>query len=246
LEIVSGERSISVACNSRAILKAHSFDYDIFLRLAKFMDEPVEEYAVFVDQDPCFHSDFIYQGIPFFITPEKYFPAICRGLKEIANSLKVDVRIAAHPRASYGEGNSHYFNGFPIVCGRTAELIKNCKAAVCHDSTAIHFAVLFKKPIIFVTTDELMPTYEGRSIERAASELGKIPFNLDRDLQGVDWQKEMQVDSGKYAAYKNEYIKTDGSPERPMWEIVIDYVERRRQQTSAGVPDKDVYVGDGG
>jgi hypothetical protein len=246
LAIVSGERSISSARQSREIVKAHSFDYDTYLRLARSNAAPAGNYAVFVDQNLCFHTDFMYQDVPFFITPEKYFPAICGALNEIARSLGVDVRIAAHPRASREELKSDYWNGFQVVYGRTAELIQNCKVVVCHDSTAIHFAVLFEKPIIFVTTDELLPFFEGRSIAQAASEFGKLPLNCDRDLQGVDWQKEAQVDSGKYAAYKNEYIKAEGSPERPMWEIVVDCVERRRLQTFAGLSDKSAYAGDRG
>jgi hypothetical protein len=97
---------------------------------------------------------------------------------------------------------------------------------VCHDSTAIQFGVLFGKPLIFVTTDELLLAYEGRSIAKVASELGKSPINLDRaDLQDVDWQSELEVDGAKYARYRSKYIKADGSPEAPLWDIVIDHVE---------------------
>jgi hypothetical protein len=243
LAIVSGERSIFSAGQSRVILKVHSFDYDIYLKLAKSIDVPSREYAVFIDQDSCFHSDFIYQGVPFFVTPEKYFPAICNGLKEISSSLEVGVRIAAHPRASYKRRNFDCFSGFPIEYGRTAELVKGCSVVICHDSTAIHFAVLFGKPLIFVTTDELIPSYEGRSIDRAASEFGKSPINLDRDLQDIDWQKETYVDFRKYTDYKNQYIKIDGTPERPMWEIVIDHMEQRKDATSAGVPNQCASAG---
>ncbi len=246
LAVVSGERSISSAGKSRAFLRAHSFDYDVYLNLAKSTCAPAGEYAVFIDQNLCFHSDFIYQEVPFFVTPEKYFPAICRGLRELADCLILDVRIAAHPRASYDKGDFDYFNGVAVVYGATAELIRNCKVVVCHDSTAIHFAVLFEKPIIFVTTDELIPFAEGRSIAQAASELGKRAINLDRDLHGLDWRKEMHVDYEKYAAYKNAYIKTEGSPECPMWEIVIDDIERRKQRTSVALSDESVCVGDRG
>ena len=97
---------------------------------------------------------------------------------------------------------------------------------VCHDSTAVQFAVLFGKPAIFVTTDELKITYEGSSIATMAAELGKSPINLDRgDLQAMDWPMELDIDAGKYSEYRRKYIKTDGSPEMPLWEIVIDHVE---------------------
>jgi hypothetical protein len=68
-----------------------------------------------------------------------------------------------------------------------------------------------------VTTDELIPTYEGRSIAQAAAEFGKIPVNLDQDLRLIDWREQARIDAAIYADYKNRFIKTDGSPERPLW-----------------------------
>src|SRR5207253_5300759 len=64
-------------------------------------------------------------------------------------------------------------------------------------SSDLQFAVLFGKPIIFVTTDELIPCYEGRSIAKVAAELGKSAINLDGDLRAVDWREQLHVDSCK-------------------------------------------------
>jgi hypothetical protein len=228
LAIVSGEISSRTVTGSCEILRVHSFDYDIYLRLAKMSSPPEREFAVFIDQDACFHSDFIYQKVPSVVTPERYFPAICNALNRISRCLQVEILIAAHPRSSYEQRRFDCYPGFSIVRGRTAELIGRSALVICHDSTAIHFAVLFGKPMAFVTTDELIPTYEGRSIAQAAAEFGKIPINLDEDLQRVDWREQTRVDAAKYADYKNRFIKTDGSPERPMWDVVIDHIERSK------------------
>jgi hypothetical protein len=144
----------------------------------------------------------------------------------------LQLRIAAHPRARYFQRHGDYFEGIPIEYGKTAELIRDCEVVVCHDSTAIHFAVLFGKPLLFVTSDELIPSYEGRSIAQAAAALGKSAVNLDRPLGSLDWGKELQVDPEKYREYKNKYIKLDGSPERPMWEVIIDHVEKSEKKAS--------------
>ena len=37
---------------------------------------------------------------------------------------------------------------------------------------------------------------------------------------------ELKVDLEKYASYRSKYIKAEGSPESPLWTIVIDHVER--------------------
>jgi hypothetical protein len=236
LAVVSGENSIAAAGPVEEILKVHSFDYDIYLKVARHpggVRGP--RYAVFIDQDLCFHPDFLYQGTPFVVTPEKYFPAVCRCLRGISEDLDLQLRIAAHPRARYFQRLADPFEGIPIVYGKTAELIRDCDLVVCHDSTAIHFAVLFNKPILFVTSDELLPTYEGRSINQAAAALGKSAVNLDRHLAGVDWRRESEVDAARYRDYKNKYIKVDGSPERPMWETIIDHIERAETTESIRV-----------
>ncbi|MFZ5875367.1 MAG: hypothetical protein ACOYXU_03050 [Nitrospirota bacterium] len=225
LVVVTGRESFPRATRGRKMLKAHSLDYDIYLNLKRETGTSVNSYGVFIDQNYCFHSDFICGDRNFFVTPNKYFPSVRNGLETMSSALKVEVRIAAHPRASYREMAAEYFKDYPVEYGRTAPLIRDCRFVVCHDSTAIQLAVLFGKPAIFVTTDELVPAYEGRCIEKAAFELGKTVINLDRGLDGVDWQREIRVDAGRYAEYRNKYIKVDGSPEKPFWDIVIEHVE---------------------
>jgi hypothetical protein len=224
--IAAGEKSVDLAKHSRRIIWAHNFDYDIYLNLLKSISTSSEPYAVFIDQDYCFHPEYVCQGIVPLITPERYFPALCNAFREISSALKLQIRVAAHPRATYKERGLDCFAGFPIEYGGTAELISGCRVAMCHDSTAIQFAVLFRKPLIFLTTDELNRSPEGRSIAKMAAELGKSPINLDRDdLRGIDWQREVHVDAERYDSYVRRYVKARGSREAPVWEIVIDELE---------------------
>jgi hypothetical protein len=225
--VIAGTESMALARSSLGVVKAHNFDYDIYLKLMRSGPAGAEDYVVFIDQDYCFHLEFVYMNTPPVVTAERYFPLICNALEAISAALELEIRIAAHPRASYEQRQEPFFRKFRMERGRTAEMIKGCRAVVCHDSTAIQYAVLFGKPTIFVTTDELSRAYEGRSIEKAAAELGKKPINLDRvDLRAVDWRDELTIDFEKYASYRNKYVKTEGSPELPLWSIVIDQVEQ--------------------
>ncbi|MHB8475477.1 MAG: hypothetical protein ACYDBZ_04215 [Steroidobacteraceae bacterium] len=235
LIVVSGETSVPAAQGGK-LVKAHNLDYDIYMEIAGIAGAASND-AVFIDQDYCFHPEYAYQNSPSKVTPEKYFAAVCRGLKKISAELDVGLRIAAHPRTAHRQRAADYFQGIPVEYGNTAEMVKNCKVVVCHDSTAIQFAVLFGKPVIFVTTDQLNSlffdsSFKSESIARFASELGKSVINLDRDLDGVDWAGELAVDSSKYSSYKNRYIKMHGSPEVPFWEIVIDQVEAHAEPTA--------------
>ena len=223
LVIVSGQNSFHPdGCET---VRAHNLDYDTYLELEP-APAPSEEYAVFIDQDFYCHSDYVREGSPFSVAPSPYFPAVCKGLRTISAALKVGLRIAAHPRASSAQRSPDPFEGICVEYGKTAELIRNCKVVVCHYSTAAQFAVLFKKPVVFVTTDALASSAVGKYVADFAAALGKSVINLDGDLDRVDWQEELRVDEQRYDAYRNEYIKIDGSPNIPFWDIVINHIEQ--------------------
>jgi hypothetical protein len=226
LFVAAGEKSMSSAAHSKNILRAHNFDYDIYLRLRNSCDETATPYGVFLDQDMCSHPEYIYANVPLYATPEKYFPTIRNGLKEIASALGAPIRIAAHPRLSRQSKYTDHFGGISVEYGKTAELISKCSFVVCHYTTAVQFAVLFKKPVIFVTTDELNSSAADRYIKKFADSLGKPVVNLDGNLSDLNWPIQLNIDSKKYEEYRRTYIKTDGSPETTHWDIVIDHLEK--------------------
>ena len=96
---------------------------------------------------------------------------------------------------------------------------------VGHNSTSLQLAILFNKPVIFLTTNELKLNNIGAHISVMASMFGKKEINIDNDLSDMDWQKELFVDEAKYSEYRKKYIKMDGSPEKQSWDIVIDHIE---------------------
>jgi hypothetical protein len=242
LSVVSGEKSLRIALRAHhnlEILSAHNLDYDIYLKLRKSIGSVPGEYGVFLDQNICFAPDYIYENVSAFATADKYFPAICNGLRKVSANLQIPVQIAAHPRLPDRKLNLDYFQGIPVQFGRTAELIGNCRFVVCHYTTAVQLAVLFRKPIIFVTTDQLSSSPALKFIAQFASILGKQVINLDGDLDSIDWRKELNIDFERYDTYRREYIKTDESAEAPFWEIVVDHMEKTgkvgRRITTPGV-----------
>ena len=234
--VVSGHRGIRTAIaqgDAGKILAGHNLDFDLYRQLAPLATKPARPYAVFLDQDICFHPDHVAEDVPFYATPEKYFPVLCRGLLRMSAVRGVDVRIAAHPRSAYQHKSEAYFGGLPVEYGKTPELVRDCEFVVTHWSTAIQFAVLFKKPIVIVTTDEIASSAGAKFATEMAEVFGKSAINLDRDLSTVDWARELTVDVQRYDAYRNEYIKIDGTPNLPLWIIVRNHLETRGLVQSA-------------
>jgi hypothetical protein len=233
--VVAGEESLNAAkaFPGARIIKAHNFDYDIYLSLRNSPEQQGSGSVVFVDQDYCFHRDFLYVDIPTPVTPNKYFPVIRRSLKKIGEAFGASVEVAAHPRSSYHLPGREYFEDIPVQLGKTAQLIRGAKVVVGHYSTSLQLAVLFNKPIVFLTTDQVEASEWSAVIPTFAAALGKKPVNVDRDPELVDWREAARVDAGSYAAYRRKYIKLDGSPERPYWEIVAHALDGLEARTNA-------------
>ena len=91
--------------------------------------------------------------------------------------------------------------------------------------TKFQWAILLRKPILIFTTDELQKSPVGKHINLIAEELGKDIINLDHVKMDFDWNKQLEINDEKYKKYIENYIKIPGTPEKPIWSIVIDQIE---------------------
>jgi hypothetical protein len=227
--VVGGTKLLSSINDKKiSVIKAHNFDYDRFIQKNYIKSNKKNNSLVFLDEGGPYHSDYIYSRIRPFVTSDKYYPVIDFGLSEMAKSLKLNIKIAAHPRSNYGAKYIKYKH--PILENKTFELIRDADVVVSHMSTALQWAVIMKKPIIFVTTDEIQNAFYARSyakhIDCFATTLGKKIVNLS-DLSSINkWRDYLNVDEEKYEEYIETYIKTKGSPEKLLWNIVIEHIEK--------------------
>jgi hypothetical protein len=218
--VFSGRVTTPEFAGSAILVPAHNFDYDQYLGLVESKENPKKNYAVFLDQNYCFHTDFLNSLEPHFVTVSEYYPILVHGLRRIETSLNLDIKIAQHPR-SIDHAVADYFHPYQVERNKSAVLVRDSKVVIAHDSSSIQFAILFFKPIIFFTTNQLAPQIEGKYIEMIASKLGKNVINLNNCLDEIVWEKELEVNVQKYKAYIDNYIKMDGTPTVPLWEVVI-------------------------
>lgn len=227
LILASGEKSISFNCYpisiKTEILWIHSLDYDIYIREQKKIPTQVDNYiGVFIDSCLPFHPDHLtHAGLPPF-TPEEYYPAICNFFDFLEKNYNVNIIIAAHPR-SHHECYPDYFGRRPVIRGKTVELIRKSKFAILHWSTAVNFCVLFKKPMIFTTTNKLQQII-GTNLETMSSLFGKKVINLNNFLN-IDLNENLKIDEKAYLDYKHSYIKRKGSEELPFWQVFANRVK---------------------
>ena len=231
--IIGGEKSIGMnpypVNKATRRLWAHTFDYDIFLRERDSTGTPSKKYNVFLDEYLPFHPDFLTMGIGYPLPPEDYYPALGNFLKVLEEKTGAETLIAAHPRSSY-ESMPDFFSGRPLFKGKTSLLVKNANLVIAHMSTSVNFAVLYRKPIVFITSDKLKKMNSGKNItglyiQTMAGLFGKEPVNVDH-LEEFSMADLMNIDDEVYTKYILDYIKKPGTPEKPIWDIFSSYLQQ--------------------
>ncbi len=206
----------------------HSLDYDNYLKEKVSPATTETANGVFLDQNIPYGVDSIYLDVEPVASPEEYYPLLCKFFDYLENKFSSRIVIAAHPRSHYEKHNAPY-NGRTVVHGKTVELVKNSAFVILHHSMSMNYAVLFKKPMIFTTTDKFNRAItnslvEGPSIEWFASIFGKKAHNLNSKIN-INIDEELVVNETAYNAYKNAYIKKNGSEELPYWQIFANHIK---------------------
>jgi len=219
------QKSLPIINGKTKIIWAHALDYDLYLDYEQNRKEILvtRPYAVFLDECFPFHPDFSLRGcrrMPFK-WPEEYYSELNDFFSVLEAKLKMPVVIAAHPRTP--EGTPDMFRGRQVFQGKTIDLVAHADGVLCHGSTSINFAVLYKKPIIFLMPGKIKRDYYGYLIASFAAQFGKIPLEVD-SLQSVNFEKELIVDERRYADYRENYIKRSETPEKFFWDIVADLI----------------------
>jgi hypothetical protein len=133
------------------------------------------------------------------------------------------VVIAAHPKSKYEE-MPDLFEGRQVIRGKTHDLVKSSKFVITSISTSVHFAVMYKKPIIFLAINPYRRNELDLKTTHIASQFGKSPLYWTEGAS-VDLEATLEMDDEKYSQYLDYYIKKQGSPKRYSWDIFADYLE---------------------
>jgi len=201
--------------NSTNIIRGHTLDYDLYLEI----DHPKRifdfEYAVFIDQYIPFHPDAKLRGENYKHITNDYYNKLNTLFNKIEKQTGLKIIIAAHP-ISRKEDNDKYWKERDCINGETMSLIRYSKLCITHYSTAINFAILYNKPILFV--------YMNYAFGKYVKTLAKVLSNTNDNIINVDYpnlNNLFAIDQKKYDAYKSEYIQLS-SEEKNNWELFIN------------------------
>ena len=198
-------------------LPAHSFDYEIYRGCRSPTDISVEPYAVYLDETIAGHEDNAELGLPEPASAERFYPALRQFFDRFEATTGLPVVIAGYPSANLEACDAH-FGGRKVLIGRTAALVRDSRFVFAHASTAISYAVLWRKPIGFLTSSEIRNGWYQPWIDAPRVLLDAPLFDIDEmfpDIPGDGW---FRLEHNAYKRYEEWFIKGEDSPDVSLWE----------------------------
>ena len=105
--------------------------------------------AIFIDENLISHPDYKIFGLNFKNYKDEYYNLIRLTLKHFEKRYNIKVVVCIHP-TQIKENYKKYFSGFKCVLGKTQEYSRKASLVFIHQSTAISFSVIYKKPLVFL------------------------------------------------------------------------------------------------
>lgn len=228
--LVSGEswRTLARFVSAKQKILAHSFDYERYLSCRDSSAVRLGDYAVYLDENSLFHEDDIELGIPRAVSEDKFVPSRKKFFSAFEAVSGMPLVVAGYPSKNGSRDEVSEFGGRDVVYGETPSLVKGAKLVFAHSSTALSFAVLWRKPIVFLTSDEIIKSWYHPWIDAPSMALNAPLVNIDSVILDEETISSwFCFDKNSYEKYQDFYIKSKGSVDASIWDLfrfsVVDH-----------------------
>ncbi len=223
--LVAGEHYLVPALRQHPrtakLVLGHSEDYSQFIiGSTKNVTVPRIKYAVYLDGGgPLFSGDHIQTGGIMSETCEMWYPALSNFLQKLETERSLVVHISGHPKSAHPPAPD-YFGKRAVRYGMTQDLVRNSELVITIASTAISYAVLYRKPVIFIYSNQTKSDLQQmKDIWGMAAFLGTKPVNIDQPPW--NFAELLQVNETCYEAYEKACLTSAGPP-RPNYQIILE------------------------
>lgn len=233
--LIAGDKSLDTFTGrSNPIIWIGSNDYHTFNKVKRESalyrcSQIIEPFILFIDDNLARASDWILLGIPPPVTESIYYSDLNVFFEKIESIYDMPVRIAGHPNSISDKNYQSNMRGRPLIFGSTAEQALQSSLVLAHGSTAVSFAVMARKPIIFLTSQELDQSPYGLHVITMSESLGSPLVFIDRDSQQINDCKTLEVDALKYSLYEANYLRNERSNENEPWGAFVEFINSSSQ-----------------
>jgi len=227
ISLISGLKAEEIYPETKYIknkIFTHSFDYENSLNKKNIVKN--KNIAIFIDENLISHPDYKIFGLDINISKYEYYTLIKETLKKFEKANNLKVIICAHPTQNIRKFRK-YFNNFKCVLGKTEYYSRKASIVLIHQSTAISYAVIYKKPIIFLNYKKLKNYFLYNRINYFAKLFNKNPYYIDQKIV-FDKIVDFKVDKDCYSKYLHNYIRHPKSKKNvSMWELLIKKINSK-------------------
>ena len=213
---------LSSQVEAKKKIYSYSLDYNLYLNNSDNLDKS-KKYIVFIDQNYPNHPGQKYRKKSKNINETKYYFELKRILFFLKEKLKLQIIVAAHPTSEINFLENRL--NLKVKKNDTINLIKNSLLVVTTTSTASSLALLYKKPLIFLTNNDIENSPDAYLPNTLANYTGSICINMSKekyfDLQKNDF---MKIDKKKSINYIYNYVKHPKSNNVKPMKKLIKYI----------------------
>jgi hypothetical protein len=210
--------------NSKKI-HSHYKDYERHL-LKSNNGQYQNNYAVFLDEAVFNHPDNYEIQSDNQLNLKRNINIYFKDLNNFFNNFEkftnCKIIIAAHPRGFSNFDYVNYFRGRRIVRNNSYELIKKSKLVFAHSSTSIAYAVILKKPIIFLNSNLMFDIGYFTKILSFSIETGGKLIDINRN--NINYNNLFNQDFLLYKNYLNKFVKSSKSKNKKLWNSIASVV----------------------
>ena len=212
--------------SAERIIWAHSNDYQLFLDLSSEEHHfgKRKKYAVFLDQNAPSHPDYSFHRNKAPVTAENYYTSMNLFFDSFEEKTGLEVVIAAHPR-TLSRGQLSPWGKRQAIVGKSPLLVRDSALVLAHYSTAISFAVLWRKPILQLTTREYVKSYRHNMFLSFSKALDLDVVNIDDyQMKEISTDNLFNFDETAYAKYTDLFLKSNYSDVNNLWPDVAEKI----------------------
>ena len=189
-----------------------SIDFSRSMQLDNIFTESLKhkKYILFIEQGTSFHPDFKLLKMELEKDPVSYYKRINLFISEMEIKTGFDILVSLPPKTElFMPELTEMFKDRQFYINKTAELAKHCQFVIAEYSTAISFAVIFKKPIFFFSIYN--KGYSYVATKNLAKIFGKRLTIVGENDWGLNIEDLMKIDYKSYNQFKNNWIKSSGA-----------------------------------
>jgi hypothetical protein len=208
-------------------IPCNSADYCCAIDMLK-KNITVSNTCVFIDSAFFSCGDNQRNNMPAECTESEYYDTLKSFFDVIEKMTGLKIIVSAHPKDTISCEKLSLLYGRTCQRGNTVELIAQSQLVVNLYSTAINYAIIFKKPILFVSFKEIIGkrTYYYTKAIADFLEQQVIIINDDKQMKAL-FPINLSINKDAYSKYIRNYIREPGAqPEKKFGEALIEAISQ--------------------